>query len=477
MALYLGSEKISSAPGTPGESATDTQVKTAVDNWFKGHPEATTTVADGSVTVKKLGIGVSVEYQSTPYFTGATPGIGSTAVYGVFGQVIPVEPGKTYYCSYNLSTQNITKVQILSAIPSKQFGTLTGVVGTIDPSADGTYTIPSNLTTAKAAFFPYKFLYMKDYVDEQDGVSALNDGTSGVKGTTARVDITRASGYVIQDVPFTEVPASYCQDQTASLRVASGQNQLLYASLYAAVSDLIGAKVAVLGDSLTEQSAASNQTAADKWMIEPYSNGYVVQKDDTGTVYHSSGWFAMIARKYMIDWYCAGHGSQWWYSTTARPNGATAMVRKLIDGDKDVDYVILEYGTNDILSGTLGTENDEASETATTTVGAVKWCIESLQTRFPTARIIVIMPCIHNEADGSAPAKQQTYINLIDPILRKYSVRRVYMSDDSGITKAMMPDGVHLRKSYTANNITYYTNDTDAVRRYSRCLEAELLRA
>ena len=87
------------------------------------------------------------------------------------------------------------------------------------------------------------------------------------------------------------------------------------------------------------------------------------------------------------------------------------------------------------------------------------------------------MPCIHNEADGSAPAKQQTYINLIDPILRKYSVRRVYMSDDSGITKAMMPDGVHLRKSYTANNITYYTNDTDAVRRYSRCLEAELLRA
>lgn len=54
MALYLGSEKISSAPGTPGESATDTQVKTAVDNWFKDNPEAATTVADGSITEAKI---------------------------------------------------------------------------------------------------------------------------------------------------------------------------------------------------------------------------------------------------------------------------------------------------------------------------------------------------------------------------------------------------------------------------------------
>ena len=28
-----------------------------------------------------------------------------------------------------------------------------------------------------------------------------------------------------------------------------------------------------------------------------------------------------------------------------------------------------------------------------------------------------------------------------------------------------------------SNNITYYTNDTPAVRKYSKCLEAELLKA
>ena len=201
---------------------------------------------------------------------------------------------------------------------------------------------------------------------------------------------------------------------------------------------------------------------------------------DDGKTYKGSGWFALIARKYKIKWWCAGHGMQWWYSTTARPNGATAMVRKLIDGTDEFNYIVLEYGTNDILSGYthIGTAADEASETATTSCGAIKWCIEQLQTRFPEASIVVILPNIHSGANGEAPAAQQTYLDTVVPILKKYGVRRVNMAEDSGIVKSMMyTDGIHLHKAVVSGSVTYYTNDTPAVRKFSKCLEAELLKA
>ena len=64
------------------------------------------------------------------------------------------------------------------------------------------------------------------------------------------------------------------------------------------------------------------------------------------------------------------------------------------------------------------------------------------------------------------------------PILKQYGVRRVNMAEDSGIVKSMMStDGVHLRWPVVSNNITYYTNDTPAVRKFSKCLESVLLQA
>ena len=226
------------------------------------------------------------------------------------------------------------------------------------------------------------------------------------------------------------------------------------------------------------QSACSFITSAynDRWM-ENVLRDTALTGDD-GKTYKGSGWFAMIARKYKIKWWCAGHGMQWWYSTTARPNGATAMVRKLIDGADEFDYIVLEYGTNDILSGSVGTADDAASETATTSCVAIKWCIEQLQTRFPEASIVVILPNIHNGANGEPPVTQQTYLDTVVPILKKYGVRRVNMAEDSGIIKSMMyTDGIHLRKAVVSGGATYYTNDTPAVRKFSKCLESVLLQA
>ena len=466
---YIGPEDTGKpSRGAPGAAASDAQVSSAVDTWLTEHPEATTTVQDGSVSVEKLGYGKHV-YGSKPYFCNS---VGSGAVsYGSIGVVVPCKAGDTIYCNFNMSPNGAyQKPQLLAALPENQYGAI-APIGTIEKDdTTKAYTVPESATTAKAMYLPQSF----------NAIPAANNGS--VEDALAWINKTMGTdgSKCAQNVPFEDYDAWYQTAQAELFDIDESCNKLMYASLYQAVSKLVGAKVAVLGVSLTEQSACSFITSAynDRWM-ENVLRDTALTGDD-GKTYKGSGWFAMIARKYKIKWWCAGHGMQWWYSTTARPNGATAMVRKLIDGTDEFDYIVLEYGTNDILSGYthIGTAEDEASETATTSCGAIKWCIEQLQTRFPEASIVVILPNIRSGANGEAPATQQAYLDAVVPILKQYGVRSVNMAEDSGIVKSMMyTDGVHLRWPVVSNNITYYTNDTPAVRKFSKCLEAELLKA
>ena len=445
---------------------TDAQVNAAVNTWLNNHPEATTTVQDGAITVPKLGYGKHI-YGSKPYFCNS---VGSGAVsYGSLGVVVPCKAGDTIYCNFNMSPNGAyQKPQLLAALPENQYGAI-APIGTIEKDdTTKAYTVPESATTAKAMYLPQSF----------NAIPAANNGS--VEDALAWINKTMGTDgrWCAQNVPFEDYDAWYQTAQAELFDIDESCNKLMYASLYQAVSKLVGAKVAVLGDSLTEQSACSFITSVynDRWM-ENVLRDTALTGDD-GKTYKGSGWFALIARKYKIKWWCAGHGMQWWYSTTARPNGATAMVRKLIDGTDEFDYIVLEYGTNDILSGSIGTAADEASETATTSCGAIKWCIEQLQTRFPEASIVVILPNIRSGANGESPAMQQTYLDTVVPILKKYGVRRVNMAEDSGIVKSMMyTDGIHLRWPVVSNNITHYTNDTPAVRKYSKCLESVLLQA
>ena len=466
---YIGPEDPGKpSRGAPGAAASDAQVSSAVDTWLTEHPEATTTVQDGSVSVEKLGYGKHI-YGSKPYFCNS---VGSGAVsYGSIGVVVPCKAGDTIYCNFNMSPNGAyQKPQLLAALPENQYGAI-APIGTIEKDdTTKAYTVPESATTAKAMYLPQSF----------NAIPAANNGS--VEDALAWINKTMGTDgkWCAQNVPFTELDAWYQTAQAELFDIDERCNKLMYASLYQAVSKLVGAKVAVLGDSLTEQSACSFITSAynDRWMENVLRD--TARTGDDGKTYKGSGWFALIARKYKIKWWCAGHGAQWWYSTTERPNGATAMVRKLIDGTDEFDYIVLEYGTNDILSGYthIGTAADEASETATTSCGAIKWCIEQLQTRFPEASIVVILPNIHSGANGEAPATQQAYLDAVIPILKKYSVRYVNMAEDSGIVKSMMyTDGVHLRWPVVRGGVTYYTNDTPAVRKFSKCLEAELLKA
>lgn len=466
---YIGPEDTGKpSRGAPGAAASDAQVSSAVDTWLTEHPEATTTVQDGSVSVEKLGYGKHI-YGSKPYFCNS---VGSGAAsFGSIGVVVPCKAGDTIYCNFNMSPNGAyQKPQLLAALPENQYGAI-APIGTIEKDdTTKAYTVPESATTTKAMYLPQNFV----------GIPAANNGS--VEDALAWINNTMGTdgSKCAQNVPFEDYDAWYQTAQAELFDIDESCNKLMYASLYQAVSKLVGAKVAVLGDSLTEQSACSFITSAynDRWMENVLRD--TARTGDDGKTYKGSGWFALIARKYKIKWWCAGHGAQWWYSTTERPNGATAMVRKLIDGTDEFDYIVLEYGTNDILSGYthIGTAADEASETATTSCGAIKWCIEQLQTRFPEASIVVILPNIHSGANGEAPATQQAYLDAVVPILKKYSVRYVNMAEDSGIVKSMMyTDGVHLRWPVVRGGVTYYTNDTPAVRKFSKCLEAELLKA
>lgn len=466
---YIGPEDTEKpSRGAPGAAASDAQVSSAVSSWLTEHPEATTTVQDGSVSVEKLGYGKHI-YGSKPYFCNS---VGSGAAsFGSIGVVVPCKAGDTIYCNFNMSPNGAyQKPQLLAALPENQYGAI-APIGTIEKDdTTKAYTVPASATTTKAMYLPQSF----------NAIPAANNGS--VEDALAWINKTMGTDgkWCAQNVPFEDYDAWYQTAQAELFDIDERCNKLMYASLYQAVSKLVGAKVAVLGDSLTEQSACSFITSAynDRWMENVLRD--TARTGDDGKTYKGSGWFALIARKYKIKWWCAGHGMQWWYSTTARPNGATAMVRKLIDGTDEFDYIVLEYGTNDILSGYthIGTAADEASETATTSCSAIKWCIEQLQTRFPEASIVVILPNIHSGANGEAPATQQAYLDAVVPILKKYGVRRVNMAEDSGIVKSMMyTDGVHLRWPVVRGGVTYYTNDTPAVRKFSKCLEAELLKA
>ena len=431
------------------------QIKQAVNGYLEENPVQPTPIdktltieneaADAKITGEKLsgkvdkkqgvkfesiGFGKACRY-GTGYFTGNIIDE-STTVYGSFGIIIECNAGDTLYCNFALASSGTTSVQILDNIPTKNNGTLTGVIGTISQQENGEYKIPDNLTNAKAAFFPQKFW---SYPSEKPETFDKNYGIT------------------VQTQPFDIFPAIYnssyiSEMQNENLYVDQDKNMVLYASLYKAVSDMVGAKVYISGDSITEQSAA------------------IVSGDGT-----QKGWYDRIGIKYMQQYEAHGHSGNMWYTSSTLQNSAVEDVKSIVEAGIEYDYVVFEWGTNDITLGNFGNADDQASaDTNCGTVAAIKYCIENLQSNFPKTRIIVIMPCMRNKNP-----RQEQYYDLVDPILRSYGVRRVYMAYDSGITVSMMnSDGIHFR--YQDTDGTYKQNMI-GLEKYSKCLEAEMLKA
>ena len=76
---------------------TDAQVSSAVETWLDAHPEATTKIADGSVTEKKT---TFFTERFVELFGELEVGFKGNSLSGYHKKMIPVEPGKTYIVNW-----------------------------------------------------------------------------------------------------------------------------------------------------------------------------------------------------------------------------------------------------------------------------------------------------------------------------------------------------------------------------------------
>lgn len=364
------------------------------------------------------------------WFTGA-----DSSKFGTVGQVAPVNKGERVYWNGSFATQgSYTTPRMLSKLPNAEsiYDTSVTIGDALTADEDGGYTA----TADGAVFFP-----------------ALLQSGSTIEDYIASNTYLGGGKWFITNVP--NVDSYYIRNFPENYTVNAPPSPLTLCGIMANFIPMIGKKVAVLGDSLTEHSEMVGRTSDDYGFR-------------AGT-YDGDGWFTRIARKYNMEYRVHGYGMQWWYVTSDRAYGGVKAVNSLIESGYNPDYIVLEYGTNDIWSGSLGEATDTADAAATSTVGAMRYCIETLQAQLPSAKIIVVMPCMRGVNDE----KQSTYYSIANRVLDEYGIHRVDMAHNSGIVRGMMnSDGVHLAISATGGG---YDNTTEAVARYSRCLEAEML--
>lgn len=389
--------------------------------------------------IESLITGSKIKASTQFYFTGA-----NADSYGDLGIVVAVSDGDTYYCNFAPSTNDMANPKMLQSMPKEFYEAITIGVDLII-GEDGGYTAKSD----GAIFFPIVF----------------------TKGSTAENYLANGnySTRIVQNIPFETVDAYYSLNYAENI-VFNALSPLSLSTMLKNFSDLHGANVCVIGDSLVEQSAgnAIGATANDYGFKIGTKNGY--------------GWMSRIARKYNIAYYTHGYGMQCWWSNTDRPNGGTKAVKSLLEWRDSTnsdcpnfDIFILNLGTNDIWSWAsyFGEYSDVADETTQNTVSAMRYVVETIQSNFPSARIIVILPCMRNN-NGLELDKQKEYRELAKQVLSDYSVEWIDMYTESGIIASMLNpnDFVHLA---SVNDDNSYNNDKESVRRYSKAIERKLI--
>lgn len=222
-------------------------------------------------------------------------------------------------------------------------------------------------------------------------------------------------------------------------------------------SSLYGKKAVILGDSLTEQSAGFNPAADSAGLHDGIKTGY--------------GFMSRISRAHSLTYKARGIGNQEWGISAQYAEGGVDAVNRLVGSSFVPDYIILEYGTNNIWHNRMtGSYSDVADgSVGSSMIASIRYCVETCQANFPRAKLLVIMPTLRAE---NLLAAQKQYVEIVDPVFDDYGVKRCRMGQEAGIVKAMMqPDGIHLRNIVDG----VYTNDSVAVEKYSRAIESALL--
>ena len=160
--------------------------------------------------------------------------------------------------------------------------------------------------------------------------------------------------------------------------------------------------------------------------LHDYSGGNGFTTDGFVTRYNKYLGFSVITQN--------GYAGSTWTGTNV--GGAIKRVTDLVADGTIYDVIILAWGTNSDAS--VGTVDDEASNTSTTTCGAMKWCIEQLRTAFPSSAIGVIIPPPSSNQGTSLDEKANAMIEVCEKMNVPYADMRNYISTSD------LSDGTHL---------------------------------
>lgn len=409
--------------GEPLSGPTDAQVSSAVNTWLTEHPEATTTVQDGSVSAQKLA-GYSMERRDIPWelfldgyktIAANTQEDANCAVYAV-----KFEVGKTYCLlgiPYPVNTnefvtdpdaRNFGWYRAYSALPDvaanlaagrdRLYGQFSlGIINTIMQKAVSDGYIEPAITGQTLAGVPDYFTVKQDWyllrasVKPDAGKRINNCFVAEVPAGMS--DIGEIDG-LSWGVYKKDLGNGYARDrgylqQIFVSKTANTENERAYAAMSRDVPRDRTLSIQFIGDSITY--AASNaglQNAFRKYVPMNLRAETMALCQSGASVTTGSGSY---------DW----NGKQNTNAAyDAAMSGYSGLAQKLAEYKTNlslkmwadaVDIVVVELGTNDHWEqATLGSPTDLTEDT--NFYGAVEKTLTLLEDTFPNAQIMWLLP-------------------------------------------------------------------------------------
>lgn len=468
--------------GEPLSGPTDAQVSSAVDTWLTEHPEATTTVQDGSISAQKLA-GYSMERRDIPWelfldgyktIAGATQEDANCAVYAV-----KFEVGKTYCLlgiPYPVNTNefvtdpgvsNFGWYRSYSALPDvaanlaagrdRLYGQFSlGIINTIMTNAvSGGYIEPA-ITGQTLAGLPEYFTVKQDWyllrasVKPDVGKRINNCFVAEVPAGMSDIGETDGASWGAYKK---DLGNGYARDrgylqQIFVSKTANAENERAYAAMSRDVPRDRTLSIQFIGDSITY--AASNaglQNAFRKYVPMNLRAETMALCQSGASVTTGSGSY---------DW----NGKQNTNAAyDAAMSGYSGLAQKLAEYKTNlslkmwadaVDIVVVELGTNDHWEqATLGSPTDLTEDT--NFYGAVEKTLTLLEDTFPHAQIMWLLP-FKNQNWKTSTVKMVDYLIALKILCQMHTrcwvldlFDKWFLNyDDADVRSKFFRDSVHI---------------------------------
>lgn len=463
-------------------SVTDEQVSSAVSTWLTAHPEATTTVQDGSVSAKKLE-GYYVACRDVPwtlFLDGyKTTGRASSEEPSCAIYCMKFESGKTYLISplpYPNNTNEFVSDPSIStfgyyfgystlpdvdanvaANRDRLYGYfVTGVINTFAREAISKGYIELVIPGAMPGTLPYYFTVKQDcfllrastkpatgqrinncpVAEVLPGMSDTGNGFYGQGWSTFKKDLGSGSA----------TDKGYIQQIFAS-KVATAEKQRAYAAMSRDVPRDRTLNIQFIGDSLTFAASAGLQNAFRKYVSMNLQAQQLTLCQNGVSVTTGGGSY---------DWNGKQNSSA---DYNAEMSGYSGLAQKLAEYRSDlslsvwsdsVDIVVVELGTNDHWEqSTLGVQTDLTADT--NFYGAVEKTLTLLEETFPHAQILWLLP-FKNQRWKTSTIKLVDYLIALKVLCQMHTrcwvldlTDKWFLDyDDTDLRSSFFIDGVHI---------------------------------